>query len=161
MRIGIVGCRDLPEAQAHEIRDYIKQLPSDTILVTGDCPTGADYWARYYAQVRNLCYVTFAADWTTHGRAAGPIRNREIVAASDKIVAWWDGVSPGTRDTIKQAGEHQVPVEKRMFVRPIADRPKVNTSGPLQRACSDGVAGCPVEHQGPGNTHAYHEGELR
>jgi len=61
---------------------------------------GADALAERYAHERNLPIKVFSADWDTHGRAAGPIRNRLIVAEADEIVAFWDGCSRGTQHTI-------------------------------------------------------------
>jgi len=67
-------------------------------IVSGGA-TGADALAESYAKLRDIPIQVFPADWDTHGRAAGPIRNRQIVKASDLIVAFWDGKSPGTRST--------------------------------------------------------------
>ena len=39
-----------------------------------------------YAQERGLSIRVFPADWDTHGKSAGFLRNREIVAAADEVV---------------------------------------------------------------------------
>jgi hypothetical protein len=43
------------------------------------------------------------ADWAKYGPAAGPIRNKEIIDACDVVIAFWDGKSKGTANSIKLA----------------------------------------------------------
>lgn len=42
-------------------------------------------------------------DYATHGKAATHIRNRQIVDKSDKVIAFWDGGSKGTKSVIEYA----------------------------------------------------------
>jgi hypothetical protein len=44
----------------------------------------------------------FPADWKAHGRAAGPIRNREMAQYADALIAIWDGKSRGTANMIEE-----------------------------------------------------------
>ena len=46
--------------------------------------------------------VSIPADWA-QGRGAGHARNTIIVEQADRVVAFWDEESPGTRDTIGKA----------------------------------------------------------
>jgi hypothetical protein len=39
-------------------------------------------------------------NWNAHGKAAGPIRNKVIEEISDRCIAFWDGKSRGTKNTI-------------------------------------------------------------
>ena len=43
------------------------------------------------------------ADWKRYGKRAGPLRNTEIVRQADMVIAFWDGRSRGTRNTIDKA----------------------------------------------------------
>lgn len=57
------------------------------LLILGDCPTGADKYALDWANrmIRRLYpvdYRRFVADWKTHGKAAGPFRNTEMVKSA-------------------------------------------------------------------------------
>jgi hypothetical protein len=46
----------------------------------------------------------FPPDYERYGRYVAPkIRNTEIVEYCDEVVAFWDGFSSGTRDTLKKA----------------------------------------------------------
>jgi hypothetical protein len=53
----------------------------------------------------------FHADWERLGRKAGPIRNAQIVEGVDELVAFWDGRSRGTLNTIALAVGAGVPVK--------------------------------------------------
>ena len=56
--------------------------------------------AERYAHERGLPIKVFPADWGTHGRSAGFLRNRKIVAEADEVVAFWYGRCRGTQHTI-------------------------------------------------------------
>lgn len=64
---------------------------------------GADNMARKFAEWRGIPVVTFKADWQKHGRAAGPIRNQEMLTFSkpDLVVAFEGG--KGTADMVRRA----------------------------------------------------------
>ena len=54
------------------------------------------------------------ADWDKHGKAAGMIRNREMVAlGADICLAFPIGRSPGTRACIREAQRAGIPVRVR------------------------------------------------
>lgn len=97
VKVGIVGSRDYPDLEA--VRRFVAALPEGTVVVSGGA-RGVDQTAEDAARARGLVVDVKIALWQQHGKRAGPMRNREIVEASDEIVAFWDGVSPGTRSTI-------------------------------------------------------------
>ena len=51
----------------------------------------------------NLPLQIYRADWETHGRAAGPIRNRKMAENASALIALWDGASRGTKNMIETA----------------------------------------------------------
>ena len=76
----------------------------DTIM-SGVAP-GADAMAIQAAkEIGGMKYVEFPADWKKHGRAAGPIRNQQMLdeGKPDMVIAFWDGESRGTLDMIGRA----------------------------------------------------------
>lgn len=79
-------------------------------LVTGGA-TGADALAARYARERGLKLTEIQANWPKHGRSAGPIRNAELVKRAERVIAFWDGKSPGTKDTINKAKAAGKPVQ--------------------------------------------------
>ncbi|WP_082406149.1 DUF2493 domain-containing protein [Achromobacter xylosoxidans] len=78
-------------------------------LVHGNA-TGVDADAGYVAEMRGLPVKVFPADWKTHGRAAGPIRNRQMAEYAQALVAIWDGKSRGTKNMIEQAKKSMLKV---------------------------------------------------
>jgi hypothetical protein len=98
-RIAIVGSRTWQ--RPNKVRDFVDLLPRDTIVVSGGA-RGVDQIAEQRAKQRGLKVESFPADWKSHGKAAGFMRNSDIVKAADAVVAFWDGKSNGTADTVKK-----------------------------------------------------------
>lgn len=73
-----------------------------TEVVSGGA-RGADAFGEEWARDRRVPVRVFPADWNRHGRAAGPIRNREMAEYADALVAVWDGESRGTKNMIEEA----------------------------------------------------------
>jgi predicted Rossmann fold nucleotide-binding protein DprA/Smf involved in DNA uptake len=99
-RVAVVGSRGFRGEAA--VRRCVAELPPGTVVVTGGA-RGVDSWAEDEARRRGVACVVHRADWSTHGRSAGVIRNGVIVADCDRVVAFWDGASRGTADTITRA----------------------------------------------------------
>ena len=71
--------------------------------------SGADYLAEQWALERSVPVRRFDADWKTHGRAAGPIRNRMMMKAGpDLLIAFPGGF--GTESCKNEAMKAGVPV---------------------------------------------------
>jgi hypothetical protein len=112
MRVIVAGSRtyeDFP-AISRAIEDSGFRI---TQLVSGACRTGVDALAEHWASYRNISIKRFPADWDTHGRAAGPIRNAEMAAYAEALIAIWDGRSRGTKNMIDEARKRRLPI----FVR--------------------------------------------
>lgn len=74
--------------------------------VVSGCAPGIDTLGIQWAEEKAIPIMRFPADWAKHGRAAGPIRNRqmaEYVGQSGYLVCVWDGKSRGTRNMIEEA----------------------------------------------------------
>lgn len=69
--------------------------------------SGADFAAKRWANGTwpNVKVLEFKADWETHGKAAGPIRNSRMldVGRPDVVLAFWDGNSSGTGDMVRRS----------------------------------------------------------
>lgn len=104
-RVIIAGCRDFADYELLKERcDYClqNQKPEDFFMVSGHA-SGADALGERYAQERGFELETYPADWKSHGRAAGPIRNAQMAAVADALIAFWDGKSRGTKNMIDTA----------------------------------------------------------
>jgi len=91
--------------------DYTEDGLEDFTVISGGA-IGADFLARVWAKYCGYPYVEYPADWKTHGKKAGIIRNQEMLAAKpDVVLAFWDGKSSGTKHMIDIATEAKVKVE--------------------------------------------------
>jgi hypothetical protein len=72
--------------------------------------SGADHMAYNWAKSRGVEVIEFAADWKTHGRSAGPRRNRQMLneGRPNGVVAFPGG--RGTADMVAAAGAFGIPV---------------------------------------------------
>lgn len=73
-----------------------------TVIVSG-CARGADTLGIEWAEANGIEVARFPADWHTHGRAAGPIRNQQMLDEGklDLVVAFPGG--RGTADMVRRA----------------------------------------------------------
>ena len=71
----------------------------DIILVEGEA-RGVDTIARTWAERHGYEVEKHPADWKTHGKAAGFIRNELMVKACDFCLILWDGQSHGTMNSL-------------------------------------------------------------
>lgn len=65
---------------------------------------GADSLSGMMAGMLGLQVEITPADWLTYGRRAGMIRNTQMLERKpDYVIAFWNGQSRGTLDTIQKA----------------------------------------------------------
>ena len=111
MRILVCGDRNWTDVKT--IEDYIKTLPRGSVVIQGMC-NGADLIARKRAKIHRLEVIDFNPDWERFGRAAGPIRNRDMLEKGkpDRVVAFHNNLAhgKGTQNMINQAVDAGVPV---------------------------------------------------
>jgi hypothetical protein len=81
------------------VRREVASLPADATVVSGGAP-GVDSVAFQEAVKQKLRTTIFPALWQKYGKAAGMRRNHDIVRNADKVIAFWDGKSRGTRHSI-------------------------------------------------------------
>lgn len=77
--------------------------------VTGEY-VGVDYWANQWARAHGIKAKRYHAQWQKFGKAAGPIRNKKMLAEEcpDAVVSFPGG--PGTADMVSQAHKARVRV---------------------------------------------------
>lgn len=72
------------------------------LIISGGA-VGIDRAAEEFAEEFKIPTLIIKPDWDRFGRAAGMIRNKDIVAAADHVIAFWNGVSKGTANSIEHA----------------------------------------------------------
>ncbi|MBR2788851.1 MAG: DUF2493 domain-containing protein [Erysipelotrichaceae bacterium] len=92
------------ETLKETLDDLFKEIPKDEIEIISGHARGADSLGEKYAEEKGLKCIVFPADWKKYGRAAGPIRNRQMLdyALEEEahLVAFWNGESRGTKNMI-------------------------------------------------------------
>ena len=85
--------------------------PDDYSEVISGGATGIDTLAEQCANENNLDFCANLPQYEVYGGKYAPIeRDKDMVNAADKVVAFWDGQSKGTLFTIRYAKEMGVPV---------------------------------------------------
>lgn len=107
--LAVVGSRTFED---RERLFYILDKLHDKIgirrIVSGGAD-GPDKFAEEWAKSRCVPYTIFPANWKKHGKAAGFIRNRNIVDECGRLLAFWDQVSKGTKNSIDLARKQHKP----------------------------------------------------
>ena len=104
MIVAVVGSREFRNRELFNRELAARLQPSDIIISGG--ARGPDSWAEEYAKQHGHEFHLYEADWNQEGKSAGFKRNRRMAIACDKVLAFWDNRSKGTRHTIEIA--HQL-----------------------------------------------------
>ena len=103
MRVLVCGGRDFSDKALLEntLRLWHRVRGVDTII-EGNAH-GADRMAGYWARKNRITNLKFPADWEAHGKAAGAIRNQQMLdeGKPDLVIAFPGG--RGTADMVKRA----------------------------------------------------------
>jgi hypothetical protein len=114
MRVLVAGTRTITPT-FDELETAIALLPEwltefEPITVINGGAKGVDITSTAFAMDAGFQYVIYPADWKTHGRAAGPIRNKQMVDSGiDAAVIFWDQKSRGTGHMLRLLEEAQIP----------------------------------------------------
>jgi hypothetical protein len=102
MKTIICGSRT---ASKREVWNALCACPwtNEISCVISGCAQGADNIGASWANWKSLPVIEMPADWKTHGRSAGMIRNKDMLDQADALLAIWDGHSPGTKNMISIA----------------------------------------------------------
>lgn len=101
--IGVVGSRGIEcSTKIEGVLNRILQQNGPFRLISGGAD-GPDSIAEQWARKNRLETVVHPADWENGGVQAGVKRNGLIISDSQVVIAFWDGVSNGTLDSIKRA----------------------------------------------------------
>lgn len=94
------------------IDDAIQTLPTTAIIVQGEA-SGADTLAKLCGERRGCVVESYPANWNAYGKAAGIIRNIEMLRTFPDVVwAFHDTLdaSKGTKHMVTIAKRAHVPV---------------------------------------------------
>lgn len=95
---------------------FVGALPFTAVVIDG-CARGADSFAHSAALRKGLLTIRFPAKWDIFGKAAGPIRNRQMIIDGQptEVVAFHNNIasSKGTKHMIAISRKEDIPTEVR------------------------------------------------
>lgn len=114
MRILVTGDRNWSDRDA--IERALRRCPDGPHILVHGAARGADRIAAEVAQALGWAVEAFPANWEKHGKAAGPIRNRQMLneGTPQLVIAFHNDLanSKGTADMVRVAEKAGVPVVK-------------------------------------------------
>ncbi len=113
MRVLICGSRDFRDAK--RIFHYLSTVPKDTVIIEGEAK-GADTIVWVCCEILGLSYMKFPADWSAYHKAAGVLRNQQMLLEGkpDLVLFYHDNLdeSRGTIDMITRADRAGIRVDE-------------------------------------------------
>ena len=128
MKIAVVGSRDFFLIYDYKKQEYIvdenkkrfvheiliNDFSNGDILISGGAKgvdifaeQNIDEWNRmafvHSRKSNKWGKIIFKPDWNKYGTKAGFLRNQLIIDEADKVIAFWDGKSKGTKISIDLA----------------------------------------------------------
>jgi len=112
LNIGILGSKNFDNLSF--IKYKLGQLPiihpnMKFNIITSNM-IGVASLSNSWAKQHQIETEEIISDWDNHGKKALQIRNQEIINKADVIYIFWDGISPGTLESIKLAIESKKPL---------------------------------------------------
>jgi hypothetical protein len=104
MKTIIAGSRTFDSLST--LNEAIAMVPWEITEVVSGTARGADQLGETWAHAKGIPLKRYPADWDTHGKSAGYIRNEVMAKYGDGLVAFWDGKSRGTEHMINLAKKH-------------------------------------------------------
>ena len=104
MKLIIAGSRDFTDYKLLTETLKAEGLSGDTVdTVVSGCAHGADKLGERWAVSQGIPIARFPADWDSHGKRAGFVRNSEMAEYADACIVFWNGSSKGTKHMIDVA----------------------------------------------------------
>lgn len=95
MKIAVIGSRNL------KIENLADFLPKDCTEIVSGGAKGVDSSAAEFAKAHGIKLTEFLPQYSTYGKAAPIVRNKQIADYADLVLAFWDGKSAGTHSVIR------------------------------------------------------------
>lgn len=111
MRVLFCGTRDVISRFEAKIERIMKTLnPKTDIIIHGGCK-GVDMMCDDIAHKLEFTVEVYPALWSQYGRAAGPIRNQQMLNTGiDRVIAFHPNLdeSKGTKDMVNRARKNYI-----------------------------------------------------
>ena len=105
MKIAIIGSRTL------EINYIDKFIPEGVTVIISGGAKGIDTCAAEYAKRHGIKLKVFLPEYEKFKKGAPLKRNLQIIDYADKVIAFWDGKSRGTKFVIDNCRKQNKEIE--------------------------------------------------
>ena len=121
-RVIIAGGRDfndyaLLKAKCDNI--LAEKTATHRIVIVSGAARGADSLGERYAREHGYTLDSHPADWNTHGKSAGYVRNAQMANSAEALIAFWDGHSRGTKHMIDTSVRNGLSVRTILYANQI------------------------------------------
>ena len=100
----IAGSRDFDNYEL--LKQTVIPYLNDIAEIISGTARGADTLGEQFAKEFNIPIRQFPADWSTHGKKAGYLRNVQMAKNATACIVFWDGKSRGTQHMINIAKQY-------------------------------------------------------
>lgn len=101
IKIAVIGSRKFNNYEF--LCSILNKYKENIFLLVSGGAKGADSLGEKWANENNIKTLIIKPNWEKFGRSAGFIRNKDIVDESDMVIAFWNGKSKGSKNTIDYA----------------------------------------------------------
>ena len=108
MRVLVCGGRGFTDNA--EVDRVLSAIEGATDVIISGMAPGADFLAVNWAQAHNIELLQFPANWHKHGKAAGPIRNQQMIDEGEPTIVIAFPGGRGTADMVARARKANIPV---------------------------------------------------
>lgn len=98
-KIIVAGSRSFNDYS--KMKEVLSEIVSPNCEIISGGARGADALAKKYALEYSIPYKEFPADWSTHSKSAGAIRNKQMADYGEVLISFWDGESKGSKNMIE------------------------------------------------------------
>jgi hypothetical protein len=110
MKLAVIGSRTFTDYELlHKVILTNYKINDISEIISGGA-IGADTLAECFAKQYSIKLTVLKPDWKKHGRCAGLLRNKDIINEATHVIAFWDGKSHGTKNSIDIANKLNKPI---------------------------------------------------
>jgi hypothetical protein len=109
MVVAVIGSRSCNDISfVFSVLDEVSKEHPITKIISGGS-RGADSFGKMWADKNGIPTTIFYPNWELYGKRAGFVRNIDIIESSEFVLAFWDGLSKGTKHSIDIAKDRKIP----------------------------------------------------
>ena len=97
MKLLIVGSRSIKDCNLE------RYVPEGVTMIISGGALGIDALAEKYADKKRISKLILRPQYNLYGKAAPLKRNEQMIELCDMALVIWDGISNGTKHTIRYA----------------------------------------------------------